>query len=550
MQPKSDHQSLSRRAFLSGLSGSVVAALLAACGNTATPNTPTTSGAGTTAAAATVSGGSPAAAPSTVASTTPVSLTLLGRADTWDPDNAYMPMIEKGTGTKPDFQMVPTANYNEKRNVVMASGNYPNAIRLGPREPVYRQYVDQGLLLPLDSYLDRYPAVKNAFSQDVWDASRDHKDGKIYYIPRVTGFFPIALSYRKDWADKLGIAQPKTTDEFTAMLKAFKDKNPGNVKNLIPFTPNRSGTPDDVAWLNPLLSPFGADYFAWQPPKDDPTRLALTSASPAYKDGLAFIRRMRDDGLLDSDFMVTKDRGLFKYYAGNVGATTDWPVYMDLRLEAIQKADPNGRIAFITGLTGPTGLAGGPLVNPTDQDIGSALTKSATPDKADAFFRLLSWQYTDGFELMAFGVNGITFDVVNGRKTRRGRDAVVQANPKYDLFMLDAVFFAEPQHYFDYTRDNPMYSGASDDVFTYVTQVLKDAQAVAHKDLLANQDDPVIQGNILKLKSVVDEFASKVILNPGLNLDTEFTQYLGKLRQNQLAPFTDAVNKLNKPPQR
>lgn len=479
----------------------------------------------------------PAAEPAKPAK--PVKLTLLARGDTWDPDNAYKPIIERETQTILDYQMVPGNEYVNKRNVVMASGNYPNAIRISPTEPVYQTYLDEGLLLPLDDYLDKYPAVKNEYSPEIWDRNRSPKDGKIYHIPRITGVYPATVEYRKDWADKLGIAEPKTLAEFKEMLVAFKQSNPGGVQEFIPFTPNNN----TLDWVNPFLTAFGTGYMAWQPSAEDPGRLILVNTLPAFKDALLFLRELRSEGLFDTEWMVGKSRGLFKFYGGQVGATTDWPQFMDVRLEAVKKVHPEGRIGYITSLQGPTGIRGGALAVPNAQDYGSALVKGTTPEQIDAFFRMLSWQYTEGYDTMKYGVEGKSYDMQNGRKIRRGRDDVLKNDPKYDLHMLDRVFFAEPPKFFAFTEDN--FAQYAPDDFKYVGGVLKSAGDHMQFNYLSNANDPVITENINKIKSAVDEVASKIILDPKADADKTFAEYLQKLKQNKIDEVTAAVNRLN-----
>ena len=60
-------------------------------------------------------------------------------------------------------------------------------------------------------------------------------DGKIYGLPHYNDCYHCSMSQKmwvyKPWLDKLGLKVPETTDEFEAMLKAFKEKDPnGNGK--------------------------------------------------------------------------------------------------------------------------------------------------------------------------------------------------------------------------------------------------------------------------------------------------------------------------------
>ena len=477
-----------------------------------------------------------------------ITLNILARGDSWDPDNYYKPVIEEAVGITIDYRMIPSSEYVEVRNVTMASGDLPDAIRVSPRESVYAEYVDAGLLRPLNDLLEQYPAVRDAFPPEVW-AANTYSDGNIYHIPRITGFFPITIAYRKDWADQLGIEQPTTTEEFQAMLQAFQEQDPGGLGGaMIPFVPNRLSGSGFISWIDPILSPFGVNYMAWVPSPDDPDQLVLAHTLPSFKDALMYARGLYEAGLMDPTWGVSEERGLFKFYAGIVGATTDWPQFSHLRLEAIQSAFPDAspEIGYITGLMGPDGMQGGPLYTPNSQDLGSALTTAATDEEVDAFFQMLEWQYSDGYELMTLGVEGFTFDVGDdGVPRRRGRDSVLENDPAYDLYMLDRVFFAEPPYYFDYSRQNPTWNDVGDDMFGYVSGVLEDVNGVRTVNYAVDTNNEAIADNLQAIQSVVDEFIVQSILTPNFDIEAEFENFLNKLEQNRLSEVTAAINELN-----
>lgn len=478
----------------------------------------------------------------------PVTLNILARGDSWNPNNVYEPMIEEALGINIEYRMVPSSEYNEVRNVTVASGDLPDALRVSPTEQVYGQYIEAGLLLPLNDLIESHPAVRDAFAPEVWEANT-YSDGNIYHIPRITGVLPVTLAYRADWADALGIEQPTTVEEFTAMMQAFQAEDPGGLGGaMIPLVPNRLSGANANLWLDPVTSPFGVNYMTWVPSADDPNRVVLSHTQPGFKDAMNYVRQLYSEGILDPTWGVSEERGLFKFYAGVVGATTDWPQFNHLRLEAILNAfpDSNAEIGYILGLEGPGGIQGGPQVTPNAQDQGSALTTAATPEEAEAFFDMLEWQYTEGYELMTMGIEGTTFDIgEDGIARRRGRDAVLEETPDYDLYMLDRVFFAEPPSFSDYSRQNPSWNDVSDEMFAYVSEVLGNVPAYQVTNYLANSNDPVILDNLAAIQSLVDEFYARAILTPDFDMDAEFDAFLGRLEANNLAAVTDAVNTLN-----
>ncbi len=475
-----------------------------------------------------------------------VTVVYLGIGDSWVSDNEWVGLIEEGSGVDMDYQFVPNPEYDEKRNVLMAAGDYPDVIRINPTTRQFKQYLNDGLLIPIDEYLDRYPTVRDAFPAEVWENNRQ-ADGMIYHIPRLTGNLPRCLHYRTDWLEKLGMEEPTTLAEFRTFLERVRDEDPGNIGDpLIPFVPNRL---DNVTWsMEHFLGAHGVDHLAWVPSPDDPDQLVFANTLPALKDGLQWVRELFADGLMDPTFMVATDRGLFKFYAGNTAVTSDWPRFQHFRLEAIRNAHPdaNADTGYICSLTGPTGISSGPMVVPNAQSTGTALTIAATAAEADAFFRVVNWQYTEGWELMTVGVEGITYDLVDGVPVTRGRDAILNDNPQYDLYSRDYLFKNEPPAYFDYQRDNVKWIDVSDEMMGYVQGVLKEAlEEKRHINYLVNRDDPTILNDLGALHSLANEFAARVVLNPDLDIDAEFDSFLAALEANNLAGVTEAVNALN-----
>lgn len=479
-----------------------------------------------------------------------VSLTIFRNGDSWDPDNAYLPMIEEAVNMDLDYQEIPSPDYMEKRNIVMASGDYPHVIQVSPTDPAFQQYYDDGLLQPLDEWLEKYPTIWNEFPPEVWEAMRQ-PDGKIYSIPRIAGIFPMTINYRQDWTEALGITEPQTLDEFRAMLETFQSEDPGEIGDqLIPFVPNRLNAPDAFTWVDPIFTAFGAPWNAWILDPDNPDQIIYSPTNPAFKDALVYLRGMMADGLIDQTYLVSTERGLFKYYAGIAGTTTDWPQFINLRREAIESAFPDAspKLGYIIGLEGPTGIQGGPTIVPDVRGgaLNMSVTIAASPEQVDGFFRLMEWQWTDGSDLMKLGVEGKSYDVIDGVPTRRGRDAVLENDPKYDLYMLDRLWTVEPPRTFAFRADNPSFTGIPAEEMEYVKEVLR--ETVQNRLVInygVSMSDPVIADNITDIRTATEEFAAKIILNPDLDIDAAYAEFLAELEQVNLAEVTAKVNELN-----
>ncbi|WP_236023559.1 MULTISPECIES: extracellular solute-binding protein [Bifidobacterium] len=113
----------------------------------------------------------------------------------------------------------------------------------------------------LSDDLDKMPNVQEYFKES--EASRRFAtdlNGHIWQIPSNAGNSPAALAggqfmrINKTWLDKLGLEVPRTWDELTAVLKAFKTQDPnGNGEaDEIPFSPHALGT-TGFGWYDSFL---------------------------------------------------------------------------------------------------------------------------------------------------------------------------------------------------------------------------------------------------------------------------------------------------------
>lgn len=119
----------------------------------------------------------------------------------------------------------------EKLRLLFASNQIPDMM-LGVAWST-SDLVNYGVLekqiLPYSDYLDTYMPSLQAFFESRPDAAVNYiaTDGKMYMFPRVMAGNTIVGSYiHQGWLDKLGLPQPKTLDEFTETMIAFRDAGP------------------------------------------------------------------------------------------------------------------------------------------------------------------------------------------------------------------------------------------------------------------------------------------------------------------------------------
>jgi hypothetical protein len=417
---------LSRRQFLKvfGITGTT--AVLAACSSAATPTAApsteaTAAPAATTeaTAAATAAGTAATTAPAASGSepmlssqmTSPVKFSYL--RPVWGPAThqkgaAYELELFKRANVEIESQIVPVFDYETKFPVLVAGGTMADIMwHAGPSWGPAYDLIQQGAFLPLDDLLAKYPEVKGAVSDGLWDMIKS-PDGKHYFFPNpLSNWVPFPVFYRTDVFKELNIAEPTTIDELVAALKVIKEKKP----DMVPFTAQEYSL-----WIigQNLAVSFGYGFDNWTPDptdtnKDNPSKIVPSRTTTQYKDFLAWLQMLRKEELLDPDFLVaTGKKGVDKFTAGQAAVMTgNWNGYADWQTE-LKKAVATGDIGVMPALKGPAGPMG--CCTLTGYDRGFSIA-SQSKDKADNIFKFLNWAYTEGYDFMQHGLEGKTFTV-------------------------------------------------------------------------------------------------------------------------------------------
>ena len=242
--------------------------------------------------------------------------------------------IEKKTGVRVTWDLVMPDAWNTRVNLAFASMDLPDLIRSG-RVDVEEYGVYQKLLVPLDPYLkDHMPIYYSRLFMNDADKSMYSSDGQMYYIGNLmaqnvnhTGNHYI----NKTWLDTLGLEIPKTIDELTTVLRAFRDRAPnGNPQTVLPMSAGGSGTrpmSDLTQGIAPHFAMFGVPYtnngaygaFAAITPSN---RVQFVTDYPGYRDAVEWFAMAYSERLLDME-SITQDSNAWgvKMNAGRVGFT-------------------------------------------------------------------------------------------------------------------------------------------------------------------------------------------------------------------------------------
>ena len=337
-------------------------------------------------------------------------------------DNEYTRWLENLTNIKLDMDIPPVADAQQKLNLMLASGDLPEVIiGCNIRLDQLQILANQGLLLPLDDYIDEY-GVEFKQVYEAYPQIEDlitMLDGKIYGLPHVNDCYHCSMAQKmwvyQPWLDKLGLEVPTTTEEFYQMLKAFKEQDPnGNGQaDEIPlsgtvFTNGGWHSPIDEFLMNSfvyndLVTPNGARHLMLE---DGTIKASFTQ--DGWREGLRYLHKLYSEGLIDPQ-AFTNDSTLIQQLGENevpiLGAVgAGWYGVFT------QNGGPSGRwkeYTPIAPLEGPSGMRQTPRTpyQPTGGQANFVITKEAK--NPEAAFRLADVFYGfDSTTNSVFGVEG------------------------------------------------------------------------------------------------------------------------------------------------
>ena len=213
-------------------------------------------------------------------------------------DNApkVISYMEQWTGTKVNFQFVPTDQYNDKVSAVFSSpSDMPMVMHVNKLDQNVVNAMNNDLLWDLNEFIwdsSKYPNLSKA-NKNVCKSLE--VNGKLVGLYKARDIGRNGLSYRTDWAEKFGLGEPRTPEDVYNMMKLFTEGDPdGNGKDdtfglaMCSFT-----GPFDI-----IQTWFGCGN-AWVEEKGNIVPVHQTAA---YKDALDWMRQLYAEGLIPKDW--------------------------------------------------------------------------------------------------------------------------------------------------------------------------------------------------------------------------------------------------------
>ncbi len=219
--------------------------------------------------------------------------------------------MEELTGVKINWDCVPAAGFEEKRNLRFSSNDLPDfVIRAFLRPELETKYIASKQIVALDDLIKDYAPNFSKILADDPGIKRNiaQTDGKIYSLPQLnTTAGNLVQKYwiNSVWLKELGLKMPTTMDEYYDVMVAFRDKDP-----------NKNGKKDEIAYAgaakttpynfySKFLGAYGIGHnngvISEIMDVDDSGKVRLFVTDDKFKEMITFFNKMWKEGLVDKE---------------------------------------------------------------------------------------------------------------------------------------------------------------------------------------------------------------------------------------------------------
>lgn len=209
--------------------------------------------------------------------------------------------FSKNTNISINWVPIPRSQEVDKLQVLMAGGTAPDICFTYDKNIMFNYAKNGGLTEITDELLNKNgPNLRKYLGDNVLDYGK--YSGKQFSIVAKRAMLAEHNSWiRKDLLDKLGLKMPTTTQELYEVLKTVKEKDPGNVgkDKVVAFGMHGSTTGTArMNYLHLLLS------FADPNASEEDYNVLPDFAFSGAKEGLKFINKMYNEGMISKDFAL------------------------------------------------------------------------------------------------------------------------------------------------------------------------------------------------------------------------------------------------------
>ena len=239
--------------------------------------------------------------------------------------------LEALTGIKTEWEVIKGSDWSMKTNLMFASGEMPDILIAvnGSGQIDYEEYgVSQELVIPLDDYINEeyMPNYYGRIKAEADDptVSLVASDGKTYSIGYLVGQYICEEGHyfiNRNWLDELKLEVPKTVEDLTNVLRAFKEAYPDYPAYEMGL--DAAGY-YDLKYVLPMFGVPNSDKWLYI---DEDKQIQFGPVQDGFREAVEWLHACYEEGLLDPECLSQDINTLqTKLAEGNVGFFSAWRI--------------------------------------------------------------------------------------------------------------------------------------------------------------------------------------------------------------------------------
>jgi putative aldouronate transport system substrate-binding protein len=233
-------------------------------------------------------------------------------------DNLFTQRIVKDTGLNLVVTASTAADAQEKLNIMLNTGDYPDMINPYRANADMEYYAKQGVFIALDPYAPTsFPTIKSVFdtSPAAWDKVRG-SDGKMYALPETGQCLHCDYSYGRVWYYMPWIRDnkrqpPTTTAELTEYLRWVKnsDLNKNGKKDEVGIVFQKGDLRNVVSFITKAFMPWVQDSRYFGLCLDNSKNIIEQYRDKNFRASLVYMAGLyKEDLIVQDSFSMTNDQ--------------------------------------------------------------------------------------------------------------------------------------------------------------------------------------------------------------------------------------------------
>lgn len=362
-------------------------------------------------------------------------------------------ILQEKNNTTIDFKPIGWGDYDQKMQVIIASGEEFDLAFTANWINNYHQNVGKDAFLPLDDLLDEYaPQLKASVPQNLWDAAK--VKGEIYgLINYQLSTMTASMAFPTSLVEKYGldVDSVERLEDIEPYLEAVKNGEPG----VVPL--GVANLPETVlGYVNAYLGfeELGGRAVPGVLLNNDPNLQVVNQfATEEFREWVELMRDWNLKGYFPNDAIAITDLSP-NFNGGSVGAGFEGNYGPD---SEISTANRYGYPVSIAPISKPLLITSGIIA--TMQAISAT---SENPERAMMFMELLNTD-KELYNLLCYGIEGVHYEKLEGDYIRPIADSGYAPNTNWEFASVFNAYKLEglPENVWEETRELNMSAVAS-----------------------------------------------------------------------------------------